>query len=82
MSAARQGRRCEWFGAEHSSSRRQITKEVLNPDATTFRLDWTCSLIGHLSGLLYPDETRVDFAPDALGRPSKAGSYARAVTHS
>ncbi|MBX3687769.1 hypothetical protein [Dokdonella sp.] len=63
------------------NGRRQITKETLALDGKTFQLDWTYSTNGHLSGLLYPDMTAVDFAPDALGRPSKAGSYASNVTY-
>ena len=36
---------------------------------------------GSLSTITYPDGTTVAYAPDALGRPTQAGSYANGVTY-
>ena len=37
--------------------------------------------LNHLSSLAYPDGSLVAYSPNAFGEPTRAGSYASAVTH-
>ncbi|AWV08082.1 RHS repeat domain-containing protein [Marilutibacter maris] len=48
-------------------------------------VDWTLgygyNANGHLASQVYPDGTSVDYAPNALGQPTQAGSYASNVSY-
>lgn len=58
-----------------------IEKETLALDGKNFVLDWEYNNLGGLSSLKYPSGTIVDFAPNALGQATKAGSYASGVSY-
>lgn len=59
------------------NTRRLLEQESLAYDGKTFRIDWTHNANGHVNGMIYPDAMAIDFAPNALGQPTKAGAYAR-----
>lgn len=58
-----------------------IEKETLALDGKNFVLDWEYNNLGGLSSLKYPSGAIVDFAPNALGQATKAGSYASGVSY-
>jgi YD repeat-containing protein len=58
-----------------------VEKETLSLDGKSFVLDWEYNNLGALSSLKYPSGTVVDFAPNALGQATKAGSYATGVSY-
>ncbi|MDT3322025.1 sugar-binding protein [Shewanella sp. SP1S2-4] len=58
-----------------------IEKETLALDGKNFVLDWEYNNLGALSSLKYPSGAIVDFAPNALGQATKAGSYASGVSY-
>ena len=64
------------------NKRRLLESEVLAVDARTFSIDWTHDNNGAVSGLIYPDvTTSVDFAPNGLGQPTRAGAFATGVSY-
>lgn len=60
--------------------RRLPTSQVLTLAGETFPISYTYSANGHVASLRYPDNSLVDYAPNALGEPTRIGSYATAVT--
>lgn len=63
------------------NSQSGLEKETLSLDGRNFVLDWEYNNLGALSTLKYPSGAVVDFAPNALGQPTKAGSYATGVSY-
>ncbi|MEI8603206.1 sugar-binding protein [Shewanella sp. PP-Sp27a-2] len=63
------------------NSSNSIEKETLALDGKNFVLDWEYNNLGGLSSLKYPSGAIVDFAPNALGQATKAGSYASGVSY-
>lgn len=63
------------------NDRRLLTSESLQYSSTTYNVGRVYDANGNLSELTYPDGATVTFAPNALGEPTQAGSYAGAVTH-
>lgn len=63
------------------NSSNAIEKETLALDGKNFVLDWEYNNLGGLSSLKYPSGAIVDFAPNALGQATKAGSYASGVSY-
>lgn len=63
------------------NSQNAIDKETLSLDGKSFVLDWEYNSLGALSSLKYPSGVLVDYAPNALGQPTKAGTYASAVKY-
>ncbi|WP_293635428.1 RHS repeat domain-containing protein [Shewanella sp. CG12_big_fil_rev_8_21_14_0_65_47_15] len=63
------------------NSSNTIEKETLALDGKNFVLDWEYNNLGALSSLKYPSGAIVDFAPNALGQATKAGSYASGVSY-
>lgn len=63
------------------NSSNTIEKETLTLDGKNFVLDWEYNNLGALSSLIYPSGAIVDFAPNALGQATKAGSYASGVSY-
>ncbi|MGN7726482.1 RHS repeat protein [Luteimonas sp. 22616] len=63
------------------NKRRLLTSERLQ----TGGFDWTFRSVYHVDGYLasntYPDGLVVDYAPNALGQPRKAGSYVGGVSY-
>ncbi len=58
-----------------------LEKETLALDGKDFVLDWEYNNLGGLSSLKSPSGAIVDFAPNALGQATKAGSYASGVSY-
>ncbi|MCL1037031.1 hypothetical protein L2750_07680 [Shewanella submarina] len=58
-----------------------IEKETLAVDGKQFVLDWGYNSLGAVSSLKYPSGHTVDFAPNALGQPTRAGNYASSVNY-
>lgn len=63
------------------NSQNTIDKETLTLDSKSFVLDWEYNSLGAVSSLKYPSGVLVDYAPNALGQPTKAGTYASAVKY-
>lgn len=57
------------------------TTETLSVDGFTYKLQYGYDLQGSAKTIQYPDDRVVDYAPDALGLASKAGSYAANVRY-
>lgn len=59
-----------------------LTSETLQiTGQSAWTLGYGYDANGSLSSVSYPDGTTVDYAPDALGRPTQVGSYATGVTY-
>ncbi len=58
-----------------------LTSESLQYDGQTFLLERTYDKNGSLEQLMYPDDTIVPYAPNALGQPTRAGDYATGVAY-
>lgn len=56
----------------------ESTSEV---DGKTWGLGYGYSANGHLASSTYPSGLLVDYAPNALGQPTQAGSYAAGVSY-
>ncbi|MBI5270774.1 MAG: RHS repeat-associated core domain-containing protein [Burkholderiales bacterium] len=52
---------------------------VISP--TTYTTSWTYNANGHLLSQTYPSSLNVAYAPNALGQPTQAGSFATAVSY-
>jgi hypothetical protein len=53
-----------------------IEKQTLAVDSKSFVINPEYNSLGHVQSLTYPSGRVVDFAPNALGQATKAGSYA------
>ncbi|HNP36943.1 MAG TPA: RHS repeat-associated core domain-containing protein [Woeseiaceae bacterium] len=56
-----------------------LSSESLAVDSQTFNVTYGYNGLGHLSSLTYPTAVVVDFAPNAFGEATKAGTYASSV---
>lgn len=64
----------------HYNSRRLLTSETLHLVGQDDRtLGYSYDAYGHLSQLTYPGGETVNYAPDALGRPTQVGNYASGI---
>lgn len=64
------------------NARRLLKSETLSqPDTSATTIGYGYDANGHPATLTYPDGLLVDYAPNALGQPSRAGSYASAVRY-
>jgi len=63
------------------NSARLLEKETLQVDSNTFVLDYVFNNNGQLSNLIYPSGSNIAYAPDALGQPTKVGTYATSTTY-
>lgn len=62
--------------------RRLLTSETLSlPNTSPFTLTYGYDANGHLSSTTYPDGRTIGYAPNALGQPTAAGTYAGGVTY-
>jgi RHS repeat-associated protein len=62
--------------------RRLLTREVLQVNANApWTFDYAYNANGHLSSQTYPGNLLVGYAPDGLGRPTQAGTFAGGVTY-
>ncbi len=62
------------------NKRRLPTSESQN-DGTLRTVGYAYTANGHLSTLTYPDSLSVAYAPNALGQPTQAGTYATGVSY-
>jgi YD repeat-containing protein len=62
-------------------NRGALKSESLAIDGKTFALGYTYDTLGQLKTQTYPSSRQVDYAPDALGRPTQVGSYADALDY-
>jgi YD repeat-containing protein len=63
------------------NNRNALTDESLSVDGYSWPLHYNHDVNGSLEEMVYPDGTRLDYAPDALGRPTKAGTAATQVSY-
>lgn len=64
------------------NKRRLLTQETQNQlGELVSTLTYGYNANGHLSSISYPSGEFVDYAPNALGQPSKAGTYATGVSY-
>jgi YD repeat-containing protein len=63
------------------NKRRLNERESMAYGGATYTVDRAYDANGSLRLLTYPDLTGIDYAPNALGEPSKAGKFASAVTY-
>lgn len=65
------------------NSRRMLSGEsqTVSDGHATWALGYGFNASGHLSTLTYPGSLAVDYAPNALGQPTKAGTFATGVTY-
>ncbi|HEX6607376.1 MAG TPA: Ig-like domain-containing protein, partial [Chloroflexia bacterium] len=63
------------------NKRRLPVSETQQVDSLTSSVGYGYDVNGHLSALTYPDNLTVAYAPNALGQPTQAGSYATGVTY-
>lgn len=62
--------------------RRLLTQETLSlPSTHAFSIGYGYDANGHLAANAYPDSRTVAYAPNALGQPTEAGSYATNVQY-
>lgn len=61
--------------------RRLPTSEVMGVGSQQWSIGYTYNVNGHLASHLYPEGTTVSYAPNALGQPTQAGSYATGVSY-
>lgn len=63
------------------NKRRLNERESMAYGGATYNVDRAYDVNGSLRLLTYPDATSIDYAPNALGEPTKAGKFASAVTY-
>jgi RHS repeat-associated protein len=63
------------------NKRRLNESETLAYGSTTYRIGRKYDANGSLSQLTYPDNSTLDYNPNALGEPRQAGAYASAVAY-
>ena len=63
------------------NKRRLLVSETLSYNTKNFVVQRDYDANGSLSSLSYPDCTSISFAPNALGQPTQAGSYATGVSY-
>lgn len=62
--------------------RRMLTSETLTqPGLYGWSMSYAYNSNGAQSSITYPSGLVIDYAPNALGQPTKAGSYASSVSH-
>jgi RHS repeat-associated protein len=58
-----------------------LVQETLNVDGQLFTLQYAYNGLDQISALIYPTGTRVEYAPDALGRPTRVSGYINSVSY-
>ncbi|MBW8184294.1 hypothetical protein [Shewanella nanhaiensis] len=58
-----------------------IDKETLSIDGKSFTLDWGYNSLGNVDSLTYPSGRPINFAPNALGQPTKASEGSSRVNY-
>ena len=62
-------------------NRRNNISESMTYGGGTYNIARAYDANGSLSLLTYPDQSSVDYAPNALGQPTRAGAFASGVTY-
>jgi RHS repeat-associated protein len=57
------------------------TQETLTYSGIPYVLGWAYTPLGHRSSLTTPEGTTIDYAPNALGQPTRAGTFATSATY-
>lgn len=65
----------------HDKRRLLKSEAVTISSAWSFTLGYGYDVDGHLATTTYPDQRSVTYAPNALGEPTRAGSYATGATY-
>ncbi|KAA9132078.1 RHS repeat-associated core domain-containing protein [Marinihelvus fidelis] len=65
----------------YNKRRMPISESVQRDYDAAWTIGYAYNANGHLATLTYPSTLAVSYAPDALGQPTQAGSYATSVTH-
>ncbi|SFR94317.1 YD repeat-containing protein [Dyella sp. OK004] len=69
-----------WIGTRNKLG--VLTKEQLGVTGNGINvINYSHDAYGSLKTITYPDATVIDYAPDALGRPSQAGDFATGVSY-
>lgn len=63
------------------NNRRLRVSEVLSSPDGVDAIGWGIDANGHVATLTYPDGSTLGYAPNALGEPTRAGSYVTGVSH-
>lgn len=61
--------------------RRLLTSERMQWGSIDWSIGYTYNALGHLASQTYPNTGTVTYAPNALGQPTQAGTYATGVTY-
>ncbi|WP_238345913.1 RHS repeat domain-containing protein [Luteimonas saliphila] len=61
--------------------RRLLASETTKITGSLFQHQYTYNANGHMATMVYGSGLSVDFAPNALGQPTKAGTFASAATY-
>ncbi len=69
----------DWLYAYDAANR--LITEVLRIDDRSFVLSHTFDALGNRSATVYPSGLAIDYAPDAAGRPTRAGDVATNVRY-
>ncbi len=64
------------------NKRRLLTQEKLTVGAKVYTLGYGFDANANASSMTYPDGMQIDYAPNALGQPSKVGSFATGLQYS
>ncbi len=59
----------------------RLTREEISLGDTTFTLAYALDALDHITSLTYPSGRTVDYAPDALGRATRAMPYLSGVSY-
>lgn len=55
--------------------------EIIDIGANSYQIDYVIDLLDNLEGIYYPSGRYVDYAPDALGRPTQAAPYVSNIVY-
>ena len=58
-----------------------LTGETLSVDNKSFNIGWSYNENNHLKSITYPSNRTVEYAPNALGQPTKANNYATQLSY-
>lgn len=58
-----------------------LTRETLSVDNKSFNIGWSYNENNHLKSITYPSNRTVEYAPNALGQPTKANNYATQLSY-
>ncbi|HEB92969.1 MAG TPA: RHS repeat protein, partial [Gammaproteobacteria bacterium] len=58
-----------------------ISRETLSIDGKTFSINYDISSLDHISSMTYPSGRRLSLSPNALGRPTQAGTFVSSVSY-